>query len=307
HVDQAGNLRLIEINTNASLSLIVSQLYSLHDLDNGYSKDFEKEILESFKNEFALHSLSKTKPLTWIAIVDENPEAQKLFVEFKFFEELFTKAGLRVSIADPNDLSCKEALEHGGHPIDLVYNRHTDFYLETPQSGALRKAFIEKRACLSPNPHEYRQLADKSRLLELTDPEQGDLKNLSVEHQAVIRRALIPTFEISSFGDPSELWKQKKRFFFKPKRMFGGKAVYKGESISRKTFDTILSENYLAQEIVPAPLVKFGNETPDETYKYDLRFFVYRDKVQLACARIYRGQTTNSSTLGGGAAVIEWI
>ena len=104
--------------------------------------------------------------------------------------------------------------------------------------------------------------------------------------------------------DPVALWSERKRWFFKPRRSHGGKAVYRGSSMSRGTFDSILAGDYLAQEMVPPPVVSFAGE--EEPLKYDLRFYAYRDRVQLACARLYRGQMTNAQSLGGGIAPIRW-
>jgi hypothetical protein len=73
--------------------------------------------------------------------------------------------------------------------------------------------------------------------------------------------------------------------------------------MSRGTFASILAGDYLAQEMVPPPVVQYEGE---EEMKYDLRFYAYRDRVQLACARLYRGQMTNSQSLGGGIAPIRW-
>jgi hypothetical protein len=302
HVDVAGNLRLIEINTNASLSLIVSTLYRYQNVRNIFSDNFEAEILKTFENEYLMHELSSQRKLVRIAIADESPEEQKMFIEFKFFQELFESSGYETVIVDPSQLKFDGVLHASDFNIDLIYNRHTDFYFEKPQSSAMREAFVKKGAVFSPNPHEYRLLADKARLLELSDPANRDLGKLSPNHRAILAKTLIPTFEIASFGSPDEMWKKRKAYFFKPKRMFGGKAVYKGASITRSVFNDVYSENYLAQENVPAPKLTFSGEE----FKFDLRFFAYRDKIQLACARLYRGQTTNSGTLGGGSAVIDW-
>jgi hypothetical protein len=302
HVDEKGDLRLIEINTNASLSLIVNSLYRYQNVTNTFSQDFETEIMESFEREFSESRASENGKLEHVAIVDEKPSEQRLFVEFKFYQELFRKRGYNAMIVDAAEFEYDGSLRLESKKVDLVYNRHTDFYFETPACQALRSAFVDESACISPNPHEYRLLADKARLLELSTPGNSDLARLTPEQRATIQKTLIPTVEITSLGGPEEMWKERKRFFFKPKRMFGGKAVYKGASITRSTFNGVYSENYLAQEHVPAGKLQLGNEE----FKFDLRFFVYRDRIQLACARVYRGQMTNVNTPGGGSAAIEW-
>jgi hypothetical protein len=67
-------------------------------------------------------------PLRRIAIVDENPAEQFLAPEFTLFRELFEEHGIAAVVCDPSELSFDgEALRHAGQPVDLVYNRLTDF------------------------------------------------------------------------------------------------------------------------------------------------------------------------------------
>ena len=53
-----------------------------------------------------------------------------------------------------------------------------------------------------------------------------------------------------------------------------------------------------------------GEELPravdgvEQDFKVDLRNYVYRGAVQLVSARLYRGQTTNFRTPGGGFAAV---
>jgi hypothetical protein len=299
HIDAAGALRLIEINTNASLSLITEVLHRFHSVENVFSTDFRREIIETFAREYR-DALATRGSLKQIAIVDVEPLKQRLFIEFAMYQELFERNGWKTYFYDPSDLRCEShVLQSAGGPIDLVYNRDTDFYLTGVASEALQHAMVGNCAAISPHPFEYRLLADKDRLLELSSMKDWPV---SLEHRAVIERALIRTVEVSSM-DGEKLWSDRKHWFFKPRRSHGGKAVYRGSSTSRGTFASILKGDYLAQELVPPPVIKFEGE---DEMKYDLRFYVYRDKIQLSCARLYRGQMTNSQSLGGGIAPIRW-
>lgn len=307
HVDSKGDLRLIEINTNASLSLLVALLHEKQGVPNRFSPDFVGEIVECFRDEARLAG----REVRRAAIVDESPEAQRLFVEFSMYRELFEKRGWSTEILDPRQLDFERGgLEFAGEKIDLIYNRHTDFYLQTDETRALREALANRSACVTPHPHEYRLLADKARLLELSRPSLLDSSSLDEAHKAAIRSALIQTVEVDAF-EPDALWAERKKWFFKPSQSYGGKAVYRGTSLSRTTFNKqVLSGGYLAQENVPAPAIVIpiqdDHEKTSDEFKYDLRFYAYKDRIQLACARLYKGQTTNSQTLGGGAAVIDW-
>ncbi len=313
HLLPDGGLKLIEINTNASAALIADLLYRLHGLDNGFCDDFRREILTTFENELRL----QTRATHRAAIVDEAPESQRLFVEFQLYAELFTTNGWETLIVDPSRLSYVDGrLTVDRQPIDLVYNRHTDFYFESEPMRAIATAFQEKTATISPNAFEYMLLADKERMQDLTPltadngSELATRFGLKAEHAAQIARSLLKTHDITSFASADDAWSARKGYFFKPKRSFGGKAVYRGSSVSRTTFDTQVWPNeYIAQEYAAPPTVTLAPsaEQPGGTFKYDLRFYTYQDRVQLACARLYQGQATNTQSPGGGITAIRWL
>src|SRR5690606_33937586 len=104
----------------------------------------------------------------------------------------------------------------------------------------------------------------------------------------------LPTYEKSHFSSENEIWDQRKSLFFKPRQSHGGKSVYRGESVSRKVFERLMSEDVVIQRFQPAQ--KFPTDDPRSVlanWKFDIRFFVYQDKIQLAAARAYQGQVTN--------------
>ncbi len=305
HVDASSQLRLIEINTNASMSTIADLSYRAHGLKNDFEldRDFRTDLLDCFEQEFR-EACGQNRKLKTIAIVDENPETQRLFAEFKLFQELFATRGWAAHFFDPSELKFENGALFGrGLEIDFVYNRDTDFYFTHPRTSALRQAMEAKAVCISPHPYEYRLLADKERLLELSDDSILSSLDLSESARSAIQKSLIRTVDLKSF-DPDELWTNRKKYFFKPRNSHGGKAVYRGSSMSKTTYQQILGRDYLVQEMVPPALLKFKNE-PEE-FKSGLRFYVYRDRIQLACARLYRGQMTNAQTPGGGVSVINW-
>ena len=307
HIDPSGLLRLIEINTNASLSLLVDLLYEVHEIENPFSKNFRTEIVATFREELSLAGFSTPKT---VAIVDEHPQEQRLFIEFLMYKELFEKNGFTTLIADASELIFENGkIKMGASALDLIYNRHTDFYFQTPGTSALHNAMMAKAVCISPHPHDYRLLADKERLMEFSSLQGIESLPLSTTEKSAIEKTIIKTIDVREYcssRDPQELWKDRKKWFFKPKRSFGGKATYRGSSITRPTFANVIAGDYLAQEYVAAPVTQTPTGGADE-FKYDLRFYTYKDKIQLACARLYRGQMTNSQTPGGGTTAIKWI
>jgi hypothetical protein len=164
----------------------------------------------------------------------------------------------------------------------------------------LREAFLQKLACFSPNPFEYALLADKQRLFELSHG-LVSLEKLKLEERSLINQVVLKSYDIASTEDKDWFWQNKKKLFFKPKRSFGGKAGYRGQGVTQSVYANILTGDYLAQDFAPPPTIHAHLEDGTELeFKYDLRFYVYRDRIQLGVARLWRGQMTNIHTLGGG-------
>jgi len=60
-------------------------------------------------------------------------------------------------------------LRSTGEPIDMVYNRLTDFALTEPLSSSLYEAWQSDAAVVTPSPRHHRLLANKLNLVSLTD------------------------------------------------------------------------------------------------------------------------------------------
>jgi hypothetical protein len=272
-------LSLIEINTNASGFLFADIIYKTQRLAFQSDQPEPTELfLKSIATEMHICGLAKPKK---IAIIDENPESQKMYLEFLMYHDLLTQKGYPVEIFDYRNVPLTGE-------VDFIYNRHTDFTFSQPASARLRQAYLDDKLCFSPHPKEYLLLAHKERLIHFAE------KNLS--------DTLIPTFILDEKTDQAELWARRKNLFFKPRALFGAKATYKGSSISHKVFDKLFldeSVTYLAQEFRPA-----GEQNG---FKYDFRFYVYEDQIHLGVARVYQGQVTNFNTPGGGFAPIKLI
>lgn len=308
----ADGLRLIEINTNASMGIMGSLLYSSRGLKPEPVVDPIADIRSSFQHEwttfarFASQRVNlayQPRELRSIAIVDSKPQGQRAYLEFLLYQEAFGQCGWQARIADPSELRWdgkRLCFASDGLPVDLVYNRLTDFYLVEAENASIRQAAEAGAVCLTPNPREYELLADKRRMIDWSKDSLGV--------PAELRAALIPTTPVHEM-DRDALWAARKRYFFKTEQSFGGKAAYRGDAISRGTFERILTGPYLAQELVPpgdldVPDLEVGAKK--SRYKFDIRFIAYRDRVQLAFVRLFQGQMTNSQTLGGGLTAIQW-
>ncbi len=316
HGDQLG---LIEINTNAGgamLNAILARAQHaccevMDDIvhDRATAQRFENEIVAMFRQEwhFAQEVLTPGRELRTIAIVDEAPEQQYLYPEFLLFQKLFEQHGIHALIAAPEDLQWREgSLWLGNEQIDLVYNRLTDFYLESPACAALRDAFLNNAVVLTPHPQAHALFADKRNLAILGDAQR--LQELGVPRDLQnILLANIPACEIVQPEHAERLWAQRKQLFFKPNAGYGGRAAYRGDKITKRVWEEILAGDYIAQSIVlPGERISGTPESPAQL-KFDLRNYTYDGKVQWITARTYQGQTTNFRTPGGGFAPVYSI
>jgi hypothetical protein len=309
--------QLIEINTNAGGALLNAALGAAQKaccdevgllMDEALASGaptlaaFEDEVLRMFRAEWRL--ARGDAELACVAIVDDEPSAQYLHPEFVLFRELFARAGLVALVVDPRELRHEDGrLRHGDAAIDLVYNRLTDFALEAGTSGALRAAYLANDVVVTPHPRAHALHADKRNLALLCDADR--LRALGVaDEDARVLAAGIPHTEIVDPARGDALWSERRRWFFKPVDGYGGKAAYRGDKLTRGTWQRILERPYVAQEVVPPSERTIEVDGAEQQLKLDLRNYVYDGQVQLVAARLYQGQTTNFRTAGGGFAPV---
>jgi len=210
-------------------------------------------------------------------------------------------------IADPTELSWRGgALWHERGVIDLVYNRLTDFALDTPPNAALREAYLQHAVALTPHPRAHALYADKRNLALLTDPDRLGSLGVPAQTQELLL-ANIPHTRLVSGADADLLWSERRQLFFKPTAGYGGRATYRGDKITKRVWDEILAGDYVAQALVAPGQRVVGDEDARQALKFDLRNYAYDGEVQWVAARLYQGQTTNFRTPGGGFAPVYAI
>ncbi|WP_374029304.1 hypothetical protein [Bdellovibrio bacteriovorus] len=293
HLDENQNLKLIEINTNAAFLILGHQMYQMKKHPLPVSDFSLAEIKSSIEEELRLQG--KTPPADLkIAITDDKPAEQRLFVEFLAYNELFQSWGWDSRIQDYREL-------FQGFSPEFIYNRYTDFFLAESSSAVLREKFLNREVCLSPNPYEYLLLADKQRLIDWVTPGFLESQGMSGSDLQLLKTVLPQSHDLCP-EKADEIWAQRKKLFFKPKNAFGSKQSFKGASISRKAYDEILNQGMIAQEYVPAPEKNFVTPEGPQNFKFDLRCYAYQGRLQLVVARLYQGQVTNLRTPYGGFA-----
>lgn len=311
HLGEEGP-QLIEINTNAggvllNLYLAAAQEACCEEIEPFFSNPtqfdaLENEIIAMFKEEFRLQN--PQKKLQSVAIVDSDPESQFLYAEFLLFKSLFERHGIHGVIADPRDFSIENGqLLAGDRKIDLIYNRLTDFYLESPANQCLKEAYENNMAVFTPSPYLYAHYADKRNLVLLSD--ENKLKEFDLSQTTI--DTLIQSQPASLKVTPNnadELWEKRRKLFFKPATGYGSRGAYRGAKVTRKVWKDIVQSNYIAQAMIPPSERRLLINDELCAFKLDIRCVVYKGKIQQLSSRLYRGQTTNMRTEGGGLATV---
>lgn len=293
--------RLIEVNTNAGGALLAYRTYqpTFPATPLVGTNRHLTALLETFAQEMRLFSAGSLHRPEQVIILDETPEKQFLAEEMRVMCTLFASWGVEANLADPSALTMgEEGVFFQGKRVDMIYNRHCDFYLESPALAGLRAAYLAGRLCLTPNPHTYGLLADKRRMTLWSDP--AILQTLGLTEQTITTlQTAVPVSRLLAQMEPDQLWRERKQWVFKPVTAFGSRGVLLGDSISRQRFQELEPHTTLVQRFVPpAP-------APDRPMKMDWRLFAYRDQLLGVAPRLYQGQVTNFRTPGSGYAPVR--
>jgi hypothetical protein len=124
------------------------------------------------------------------------------------------------------------------------------------------------------------------------------------EDERLLLSSSIPRTEEVLPAQAEAFWASRKAVVFQAGGWFGSKATYRGDKVTRRVFEEVSRGGYVAQAVVQPSLRRLLVDGVEQDFKVDLRNYVYRGAVQLVSARLYRGQTTNFRTPGGGFAAV---
>ena len=304
--------RLIEINTNAGGALLNAALARAHraccesmqelfDASTDLAQ-LDRTFVDMFLSEW--QAQRGAAPLRSVLIVDDAPQAQYLAPEFEMARQLFLRHGIAAAVADARELQWRDgALWHPalpqGLPVDLVYNRLTDFDLSDPAHTALRSAHAVGAAVVTPHPRAHALHADKRNLITLGNDALLAAWGVPPQDRRLLRAA-VPHTELVTPDTANALWADRRHLFFKPVAGYGAKAAYRGDKLTRRVWSEIVAGSFVAQALVPPSERLVEVDGVPTRLKLDVRAYAYRSQVQLLAARTYAGQTTNFRTAGGG-------
>ncbi len=301
HLSPTGP-KLIEVNTNAG-GLWLSNLCYQPEA-RSFPPKLADKLLQTFLNDYALFRQNPLACPELIVILDENPQKQFLYPEMQVFAQLFQQAGIKTAIASPENLTGNsDGVYLGNQRIDLIYNRHCDFYLETAAMNLVRKAWLNAQVCLTPNPRAYGLLADKRRMILWSKPEFLAKLGLTTKEIGLIDQATPQTLSLADLT-PEQAWNSRKHWVFKPETGYGSRGVYVGDKLTKGKLAELNPEHTLVQQRVPASITRIND---DLQFKTDFRLFSYRNQILAISARLYQGQVTNLRTEHGGFAKVRLI
>lgn len=296
--------KLIEINTNAGGAfygaLIDQMSWNEGNVEAHPLGAWAHVFVQHFRAEWAAAGNGRLRS---VAIVDDNPQEQFLKLEFELAARMLHDAGIAAVVVDPRELAFRDGrLWHGTAPIDFVYNRLTSFTLDRAEDAAVRDALLAGAVVVSPDPRTHALFACKRNLALLAD--DSFLRDAGVDEPT--RQTLVEAIPRTVALTPSnaaEFWAKRAGLYFKPVNGFGSRAVYDGAKLTTATWAEIAARaDYVAQERVEARRVDVPGHEP---MRFDVRTFAFGATPFMRLARVYRGQTTNFRTPGGGFAPVR--
>lgn len=308
--------RLIEINTNAGGAFIVNEMtnhyrHVLPECCDFQSPAHHQQQLESLLiNEW--HSAGRQSAPQRAAIVDDQPQSQYLYPDMLIAKNYFEQSGIETVITDVAALEYhQDELTFEGKRIDIVYNRSTDFTMAGAGHAALRQAALADAVLVGPNPIHHALYADKKIFPDLADQNKLESFGLDSHHRAVLQQSVPQTWPLTP-DNATDLYAQRRSLFFKPTDGYGSKAVYRGDKITRRVWNEIVSslehgQQYIAQQTVAPSLRAIVAGGERRQLKFDVRIYTVGGVAVMAAARVYQGQTTNFRTTGGGFAPVYYI
>jgi len=280
--------RLIEINNNAGGLHVQGRQWIPQPAIPELAGTLSDRLLAMFPPD-----------LRHLAIMDEDIASQHMYPEMCAYAELLRADGREVALVGPERIEGKDdGLWVDGTRLDTIYNRHTDFYLDSEAMAHVRRAYLAGQIDLNPYPRSYALLGEKTRMADWWRP--GWLEAFLDAQGASLIREMVPETHLLHELDADEVWAGRKLWVFKPAARHGGKGVIVGKNISRKRF-AAMGEDTVIQRFIPPSLVELGGVP----MKFDVRLYTYGTQLIALSGRVWQGQVTNFQAEGSGWVAID--
>lgn len=296
HITPEGP-RLIEINVNAGGAFLqpgiaASVPATLPNCPYALSREPEFNPVDTLLAAWHRHQGSGLPQR--IAVIDDAPEQQPLYPDMQLAQQALWQRGVDCDILDPATLRLEQGRLFGpSGPIDMVYNRLTDFSLTEPRHAVLLHADRAGTALIAPNPRVWQAYADKALLVDLADLEPRPAAILPAKH-------VTPACA-------EQLWQTRRSWVFKPLQGHGSKGVYRGDKLTRRKWQDIMAGGYVAQSLARPGQRTILTAEGQQILKSDIRVWTHGSEPLHIAARLFSGQVTSLRGETAGFAPIYWV
>jgi hypothetical protein len=309
HLPPEGGCQLIEFNDNGSgflFAAIINDLY--HGIASlGQDKSiappapfsaFNRRIGNFVEQE--ARSFFEKHPDDLFLILDdaESLHHGKFRTELQLLCDLLRRQGWPAELGCPAETRWNgQQLLFDGQPVSFIVNRSTDFFWQSEDFSALRRAYEAGRVYVAPNPFTYATRSDK-RLLEWLSQSHWD-EDLGIEPgERQVLSAHVPETHVVRAENLAMLALRRRDFVFKPLHGFAGRGLLDSAAVGRARLRRLVKhgEGYVAQRWVPKSRLDIEG-LPLWT---DLRVWAYRGQILLLSGRASRRLDRLDLTPPGG-------
>lgn len=292
--------QLIEFNDNGSGFLFAaitndvfyrSGMLAASDLESPETyADFGERLLALIERE--TQAFFGGVPPGMFIILDDAGSMQRgrFREELRLLAELLRRHGWSADIAHPGQLRWDGGKLHGPDAeVSFIVNRSTDFLWEGEAFAPLRRAYLEGRVYVAPNPFTYATRSDKRLLEFLSLPAHDEELNIEPRDRAVLSRR-VPETHLIREANLDELARRKDEFFFKPLYGHAGRGVLPSAQVGRSRLRRFLKKGqpYVAQRTVPKSRLTLAGTGNGVSLWADLRVWAYRGERLLISSRASR-------------------
>jgi hypothetical protein len=191
--------------------------------------------------------------------------------------DLFRRKGWRAELGCPAQTSWSgQQVLFDGQPVAFIVNRSTDFFWQSEDFSAVRRAYESGSVYIAPNPFTYATRSDKRLLEWLSLPHwDGDLGIQPEERQVL--SAHTPETHVVRAENLNMLAQRKQDFVFKPLHGYAGRGLLDTATVGRARLRHLVKhrEGYVAQDRVSKPVM----EVEGLPLWADLRVWAWRGKI----------------------------
>ena len=222
----------------------------------------------------------------------------KFRTEFRLLCDLFRLKGWRAEVGCPAETRWNgRQLLFDGQPVCFIVNRSTDFFWQSEDFSALRRAYEAGQVYVAPNPFTYATRSDK-RLLEWLSQVRWD-EDLGIRPgERQVLSAHVPETHVVRAENLEMLAQRRHDLVFKPLHGFAGHGLLDSAAVGRARLRRLMKhgEGYVAQKWVPKPCI----DVEGRPLWTDLRVWAYRGQILLLSGRASRRLDRLELTPPGG-------